>query len=274
MPAVVQLPVGKALTVRAAADAFLDSLGNPNTVRNYGIGVGKTVERIGEGRPLASVMDDEIGEVLELLWGEAAVNTWNARRASVLSWLGWCGERGYDGPSVPAWAKRMTPPDSETPARSKMAIDRLIARREVHLREKTLWRMLYETCARAEEILGVNIEDLDLAGRRCPVKAKGARPRTRRRGQAREDFVLEPVYWDAGTARLLPRLLKGRTRGPVFVTHAARVRARSSACATFARTLGSPGCRTGRPAPCWTSTPPSAERPAPAGTCTSGGIRA
>jgi hypothetical protein len=27
------------------------------------------------------------------------------------------------------------------------------------------------------------------------------------------------VYWDAGTARLLPRLLKGRMRGPVFVTH-------------------------------------------------------
>jgi hypothetical protein len=51
---------------------------------------------------------------LEQLWGEAAVNTWNARRASVLSWLGWCGEHGYDGPKVPAWAKRMTPPDSET----------------------------------------------------------------------------------------------------------------------------------------------------------------
>jgi integrase len=113
----------------------------------------------------------------------------------------------------------MTPPDSETPARSKMAVDRLIARRDVHLREKTLYRMLYETCARSEEILGVNIEDLDLAGRRAPVKAKGARPRTRRRGVMREDFVLETVYWDAGTARLLPRLLKGRTRGPVFVTH-------------------------------------------------------
>lgn len=83
--------------------------------------------------------------------------------------------RGYDGPAVPGWAKRLTPPDSETPARSKMAIDRLIARREVHLREKTLWRMLYETVARAEEILGVNIEELDLAGRRAPVKAKGAR---------------------------------------------------------------------------------------------------
>jgi integrase len=207
------------LTVRAAADVFLDSLDNSNTLRSYGTGVGKTAEHLGEARPLATVADDEIGGALEQLWGEAAVNTWNARRASVLSWLGWCVERGYDGPKVPAWVKRMPPPDSETLARSKMAVDRLIARRDVHLREKTLWRMLYETVARSEEILGVNIEELDLAGRRAPVKAKGAKPRTRRRGVPREDYVLEPVYWDAGTARLLPRLIKGRTRGPVFVTH-------------------------------------------------------
>lgn len=64
------------------------------------------------------------------------MNTWNARRASVLWCLGWCNERGYHDPSVPAWAKRLTPPDSETPARSKNAIDRLIARWEAHLREK------------------------------------------------------------------------------------------------------------------------------------------
>ncbi|WP_330321131.1 site-specific integrase [Streptomyces clavifer] len=219
MPTVVQMPTGKALTVRTAADVFLDSLGNPNTIRNYGIGVDKTAERLGESRPLVSVADDEIGQALELLWGTSAVNTWNSRRAAVLSWLSWCRERGYDGPAVPAWAKRLAVPDSETPARSRMAIDRLIARREVHLREKTLWRMLYETAGRSEEILGVNIEDLDFAGRRCPVKAKGAKSKSRRRGQAREDFVLETVYWDAGTARLLPGLLKGRTRGPVFVTH-------------------------------------------------------
>ncbi|GAA3354545.1 hypothetical protein GCM10017744_013030 [Streptomyces antimycoticus] len=35
----------------------------------------------------------------------------------------------------------------------------------------------------------------------------------------REDYLLETVYWEAGTARLLPRLLKGRIRGPLFVTH-------------------------------------------------------
>lgn len=38
VPTVVRLPTGKALTVRAAADAFLDSLGNPNTVPNYASG--------------------------------------------------------------------------------------------------------------------------------------------------------------------------------------------------------------------------------------------
>lgn len=75
------------------------------------------------------------------------------------------------------------------------------------------------SAGRSQEVLGVNIEDLDLAGRRCQVKAKGARTKARRRGQVREDFVLESLYWDVGTALLLPRLLKGRTRGPVFVTH-------------------------------------------------------
>ncbi|MCP9619055.1 site-specific integrase [Nocardia otitidiscaviarum] len=147
------------------------------------------------------------------------MNTWNARRAAVARWLSWCAEQGWTAPSVPASAARSTPPDSDTPVRSRTAIDRLIARREIHLREKTLWRMLYETCARAEELLQLNIEDLDLAGRCAAVKSKGAKPRTRRRGAAHHEHVLENVYWDAGTARLLPRLIRDRTRGPVFVTH-------------------------------------------------------
>ncbi len=75
----------------------LDSLGNPNTIRSYGIGVGKTAERLGEARPLASIADIEIDEALELLWGTAAVNTWNSRRA------GCCpGRRRTPSPNSPA----------------------------------------------------------------------------------------------------------------------------------------------------------------------------
>lgn len=214
---VVQLPVAGGLSVRASGDAFLDAQPNPNTARAYATAVGKIAEHVGETRPLAAVADDEVGQALEREWGGAAVNTWNARRAAVLSWLSWCRERGYAAPEVPAWAKRLTPPDSTTPVRSKTSVDRLIARREVDVREKTLYRMLYETAARSEELLGLNVEELDFVRRRAPVRAKGAA--TRRRGSAaREDAVREWVYWDAGTARLLPRLLKGRTRGPVFTT--------------------------------------------------------
>lgn len=140
------------MTVRTAADVFLGSLGNADTLRSYDIEVGRAAERLGEARPLATIADDEIGATPEQLWGEAAVNTWNARRASVLSWLGWCDGRGYDGPQVPAWAKRLPPPGSQTSARSKMSIDRLITRRDVHLREKTLWRMPYEARARPKVV--------------------------------------------------------------------------------------------------------------------------
>ncbi|MEU4317121.1 site-specific integrase [Nocardia sp. NPDC024068] len=217
-----------ARTLRTAAEAFLDTIGSANTRRAYGIAIVKTVDQldgrgpdglIGHSRALDAVTDTEVGVALETLWGDAAVNTWNARRAAVGKWLSWCAEQGWTAPRVPTSAARSTPPDSDTPVRSRTAIDRLIGRRDVHLREKTLWRMLYETCARTEELLGLNIEDLDLAGRIAAVKSKGAKPRTRRRGAAHHEHVLENVYWDAGTARLLPRLIRDRTRGPVFVTH-------------------------------------------------------
>ncbi|GGU62563.1 hypothetical protein GCM10010259_61500 [Streptomyces daghestanicus] len=94
---------------------FLNSLVNANTLRPSGIGVGATAGHLGAARPLATVVDDEIDGALEHPWDEAAVSTWNARRASVLSWLSWCAERGYDGPAVTAWMKRMPPPDAETP---------------------------------------------------------------------------------------------------------------------------------------------------------------
>lgn len=68
-------------------------------------------------------------------------------------------------------AKRLPPPDLDTPVHSKMAIDRLIDPRDAHLRDKTLWRMLYETCDCSDGVLDVNIEDLDVTGHRCPVKA-------------------------------------------------------------------------------------------------------
>ena len=87
------------------------------------------------------------------------------------------------------------------------SLDRLWQRREIPIRERTLWRMLYETAARADEILGIDIQDLDIPNKRARVGSKGG--------------DTDYVFFQAGTARLLPRLLGGRKRGPVFLSHLA-----------------------------------------------------
>ncbi|SDJ99058.1 hypothetical protein SAMN04487820_103313 [Actinopolyspora mzabensis] len=167
-----------------------------------------------EHRPPAAVADNDAGEALESLWaGQLQAPGTPAAPQWVPGWPG-AGNAMRPGRAGMVHTPR-APPDSETPVRSRRAIARLVARREVALREKTF----YETAGRAEEILALNIEDLDLAGRSAAVMAKGARAKTRLLGQARGDVVLETVYWDAGTVRLLPRLFKGRARGPEFVTH-------------------------------------------------------
>lgn len=193
-------------SVRAAVDAFLSSprCANRNTRRAYGDALDKLAGRLGPDRPLIDVFDDEIAEVITELWGAAAASTWNARRAAIGSWLAWCSRNGYPVLRLAESLERRPEHIDETRALSRTAIDRQLSRRDVPLREKTLWRMLYETAARASEILALNIEDLELDARRAKVVSKGGK--------------VEHVYWGTGTAHLLPRLIRGRNSGPVFLT--------------------------------------------------------
>ena len=77
-------------------------------------------------------------------------------------------------------------------------------RRTVPLREKTLWRMLYETAARASEVLALDVGDLDRARRRARIRSKGG--------------STDMVVWAAPTTHLLGRYLADRTEGPLFLT--------------------------------------------------------
>jgi len=89
------------------------------------------------------------------------------------------------------------------PGLTRGQLEWLFARRDLPLRERTLWRLLYETAARANELLSLDVEDLDLANRRARVHSKGG--------------AVEWVFWQTGSAQLLPRPLAGRTSGPVFL---------------------------------------------------------
>lgn len=66
------------------------------------------------------------------------------------------------------------------------------------------WRLLYETAARASEVLSLDVGDVDLENRRAVVRSKGG--------------DLELLHFQTGSARLLPRLIAGRMSGPVFLT--------------------------------------------------------
>ncbi|MBB5781944.1 tyrosine-type recombinase/integrase [Nonomuraea jabiensis] len=216
---------GGHVTLAAAADAFLATArtANPNTRRAYASAIDRVIALLGRDRPLAEIADIEIGTALTELWGTSAPATWNRNRAAITSWLAWCQtKKHWAAPSVPAEAERRKETIDETRAVAKTTIHRLLSRRDIPLREKTLWRMLYETAARAAEILALNVEDLDLEHRRAPVRSKGG--------------ATEWLYWDSGTAHLLPRLLRlpdgsVRTHGPLFLSERRPVPARRPAAA-------------------------------------------
>ena len=119
-------------------------------------------------------------------------------------------------------------------ALSRGDVEQLLTREDLGLRDRTLWRMLYETAARSAEVLNLDVEDLDLPNRKARVRRKGG--------------AVDVILLQTGTARLLPRLLKGRKTGPVFLTdRRARVERRR---ATSTRPADGHGCPIGRPSTC------------------------
>ena len=97
---------------------------------------------------------------------------------------------------------RKVPPDHSR-AMTRDEVTRLLTA-DVPPRERVLWTMLYETAARAEELLLLDVPDLDMPNRCGTVTRKGG--------------AKDVIAWQTGTARLLPRLLAGRREGPVYLT--------------------------------------------------------
>jgi len=73
----------------------------------------------------------------------------------VSSWLTWCAKNRWTAPTLPPVLERRPERIDHTKALPRAAIERQLSRRDVPLREKTLWRMLYETAARTSEILAL-----------------------------------------------------------------------------------------------------------------------
>jgi len=160
---------------------------------------------LGADLPVDKLTTARVKRVLGNRWGDAAPATWNAHVAALRSFVRYCRGNGWIKRDLMVAIDRKRVPRDLTKAIAYDDLDALWSRPDIGLREKTLWRLLYETAARATEILALNIEDLDLARRRAVVIGKGGHR--------------EVIIWASSTARLLPRYLAGRKRGPVFVSN-------------------------------------------------------
>jgi len=201
---VVPLPE-RTPNLSGALDAFFaDKDLSANSRRTYHQTLDALTAELGANLPIGKLTTAKLRRVLDKRWGEAAPATWNARITALQSFVRYCRRNHWLRHDPMEAIDRKRVPRDQTKAIAYDDLERLWSRPEVGLREKTLWRMLYESAARANEILALNIEDLDMARKRAVVIGKGGHR--------------EVVIWASGTARLLPRYLAGRRRGPVFVT--------------------------------------------------------
>jgi integrase/recombinase XerC/integrase/recombinase XerD len=194
------------VTLGHAADAYLATLSGAeqaSTRRTYGRILRWVVTEFGAAAA-PDIDARRFAGWFTAQWGERSPSTWNVSLDAVRSAAAYWLAQGWITADPSRMLTRRKPRPDRARALSRAEVDRLLTREDIGLRERTLWRMLYETAARSAEILALDVEDLDLPNRRARVRRKGG--------------AVDIIVWQTGTARLLPRLIKGRKSGPLFLT--------------------------------------------------------
>lgn len=186
-----------------AVTTFLDTISVTNTFRGYAIPLDRMARDFGADANVAVLDPDRVASWFTFVWGGSSPKTFNTRLTAIGSACTyWREQEWLFGDPLVRLRTRPTPPD-----RSRALIQPQVASilaLDAPLRERVLWAVLYESAARAEEVLLLDVTDLDPANRRAVVVRKGG--------------ARDVIVWQTGTARLLPRLLNGRRSGPVFLT--------------------------------------------------------
>jgi len=207
MGTVLRLAAAGEITLGQAADAYLATLRGTeqaSTRRVYGRILRTVAGEFGDGTAPDEIGAERFAEWFGQRWGERAPSTWNVSLDAVRSAAAYWQRQGWVAADPSRLLVRRRPRPDRSRALARAEVEQLLTRGDIPLRERTLWRLLYETAARSAEVLRLDVPDLDLPNRTARVRRKGG--------------AIDVIVWQTGTARLLPRLLKGRVSGPVFVT--------------------------------------------------------
>lgn len=194
-------PLGEAIAAWLMTFAEED---RGNTVRAYGQTLGQLREEFGAGMALDEIDPDSFAIWFTDQWGSRSHATWNAALSRIRAAARYWQEQQWVAADCTRRLRRRKQERDSTRAMDKAEVEQLLTKDGIALRERLLWRMLYETAARSAEVLGLDVNELDMPARRARVRRKGG--------------ATDWIVWKTGTARLLPRYLKGRTKGPLFLT--------------------------------------------------------
>ena len=213
------------VSLQAAVDAFLAQPDlATSTRRSYAQTLQRLATAAGASRPLASLDAGELEGAALAAWGQASAATWNRHAATLGSFQRYCARRALGSAGVSGSLARRREHIDRTRAIPQVQLERFLARPGHAPRERALWRLLYESAARATEVLTLNVEDVDLDNRRARASSKGG--------------DIEWLHFQTAGARLLPRLIDGRRQGPLFLANRAPAPARAPAAADHCPTTG------------------------------------
>ncbi|MEU2032625.1 tyrosine-type recombinase/integrase [Nocardia amamiensis] len=188
-----------------AVRIYLGTITVTNTRATYATALDRLVADFGADTDVAHLdaEPDRVSGWFIFVWGAKSAKTFNIRLTALGSACGYWREQGWlVGDPLVRLRSRPAPPDHSR-ALSRDRITEILGS-QAPLRDRVLWHMLYESSARAEEVLMLDVPDLDTANRCAVVTRKGG--------------AREVIAWQTGTARLLPRMLAGRRTGPLFLT--------------------------------------------------------
>lgn len=174
----------------------------PGTRRVYRLTLDAVGARL-DGLVLSEVSAADLGLAVGAAYPTASPATWNRVVATIRSFWAFARRQGWTNTDAVVALERRRVVEDHDRALRREDLDRLFTRRDISLRDRCLWRLLYETGARASEVLNLNVEDVDLDARRARVVRKGG-----------DHDVL---HFQTGSARLLPKVIAGRVSGPLFL---------------------------------------------------------
>ncbi|GGX90326.1 hypothetical protein [Streptomyces minutiscleroticus] len=155
---------------------------------------------------------DRLRAALDARTGAVGARTANRELSVLVGAVTWWRAQGWLRHDPTAGLRpRAAPRPGPGGARLEPDQVRAVLRLPADLREQAFWHLLYETGAPIERVLALDVDDLDLPGRRARVRGH------------------PPLRWGDGSARLLPLLALGRVGGPLFATRRGRLSYRRAA---------------------------------------------